>query len=124
MGITRSEGRTELMYTRQALVCHAKANSLDSIDLVCIDYKNSEKLFNEAKEGANWGFDGKQAIHPNQIPVIYSAFRPSDEKINFAKKIIEKYDEFVDKGKGAFEVDGKMIDLPMVKWARKIIKRV
>ena len=55
-----------------------------------------------------------QAIHPNQIETIYQNFRPSDEKIEFAKKIISSMKENELLGKGAFELDGKMIDQPMV----------
>lgn len=55
-----------------------------------------------------------EAIHPNQIETIYQNFRPSDEKIEFAKNIISSMKENELLGKGAFELDGKMIDQPMV----------
>ncbi len=60
------------------------------------------------------GYDGKQAIHPNQVSVIYECFRPPEESIAFAKKIVEANKLNQLDGKGAFEVDGKMIDMPMV----------
>ena len=61
------------------------------------------------------GFDGKQAIHPDQIPVIYANFTPPAPSIAFAKKIVEESRRHFAQGVGAFEIDGKMIDAPMIK---------
>mgnify|MGYP001028191712 CR=1 FL=1 len=71
-------------------------------------------------QGFNLGYDGKQAIHPNQVSVIYECFRPPEESITFAKKIVEANKLNQLDGKGAFEVDGKMIDMPMVSFEHLI----
>ncbi|KAN0014787.1 hypothetical protein ACTFIU_001105 [Dictyostelium citrinum] len=120
-GITRTPTATELLYARSAVVNHAVANGLQAIDMVCINYKNPEALKKETHEGVQLGFHGKQAIHPNQIEIINESFRPSLEKFNFATKIVEQNEIHQSQGKGAFEIDGKMIDMPMVKWARNIL---
>ncbi|KAM9967605.1 hypothetical protein ACTFIW_001689 [Dictyostelium discoideum] len=120
-GITRTPTATELLYARSSVVNHAVANGLQAIDMVCINYKNSEVLKKETHEGVQLGFHGKQAIHPNQIDIINESFRPSLEKFNFATKIVEQNEIHQSQGKGAFEIDGKMIDMPMVKWARNIL---
>ena len=122
--MTRTPSRLELMYTRQRMLCAAKAFGLDSIDLVCIDFKDDDVLFKEALEGSQMGFTGKQAIHPKQIETIYKAFRPSDDKIDFARKIVTGFKEHSNQGKGAFEVNGKMIDMPMLKWAEGVLKLI
>ena len=122
--MTRTPSKKELLYTRQRLVCYAKGFGLDAIDLVCIDFKDEKILFDEALEGSQMGFTGKQAIHPNQIQIIKKAFSPPEEKIEFARKIVNGFEEHSNKGKGAFEVDGKMIDMPMLKWAQGILKLV
>jgi len=123
MGMTRTPNATELLYARSHLVTHAVAFDLQAIDMVCLDFKNNETLRIEAEEGSRMGYHGKQAIHPNQISVIYSSFRPSEKDMAYAKKIIDGNDLHQKSGKGAFEIDGKMIDMPMVKWARTIIDR-
>ncbi|KAF2068844.1 hypothetical protein CYY_009831 [Polysphondylium violaceum] len=120
-GITRTPQATELLFARSSVVNHAIANGLQAIDMVCIDFKNHETLQKETREGIQLGFHGKQAIHPNQIDIICDSFRPSKEKFEFASKIVEQNDHHQSIGKGAFEVDGKMIDMPMVKWARNIL---
>eukprot|EP01133_Synstelium_polycarpum_P008385 gene8385-9857_t len=120
-GITRTPAATELLYARSAVVNNAIAAGLQAIDMVCINYKDPEYLRREVNEGVRMGFHGKQAIHPNQVDIICDAFRPSPQQFDFASRIVEQNDIFQAEGKGAFELDGKMIDMPMVKWARNIL---
>ncbi|EGG20677.1 citrate lyase subunit beta-like protein [Cavenderia fasciculata] len=119
-GITRTPEASELSYARSAVVNHAIAFGLQAIDMVCINFKDLDVLRKEAKEGVQMGFHGKQAIHPGQIEVICDAFRPTLKQVQFASRIIDQNEINQSMGKGAFEVDGKMIDLPMVKWAQNI----
>ncbi len=63
----------------------------------------------------------QQAIHPKQIEKIEQLFSPSPEEIKKAENIANGYEEHVKKGLGAFVLDGKMIDAPVVKWAQKIL---
>ena len=121
MGLIRTESAIELLYARSRIVMFAVANNLQPIDMVCIDYKNPSVLLKETREGRNMGYVGKQAIHPNQIQVIYDAFRPTLDQFEFAKKIISENEKFQQKGIGAFELNGKMIDMPMVKKKRFLI---
>ena len=121
--MTRTDTRKELLYTRQTVVTYAKAYDLDAIDLVCIQFRDENVLLDECLEGSQMGFTGKQAIHPNQIQAITKAFAPPQAQVDFAKKILDQYEIHSSEGKGAYEVDGKMIDMPMVKWARNIVAR-
>ncbi|GAM26223.1 hypothetical protein SAMD00019534_093980, partial [Acytostelium subglobosum LB1] len=120
-GITRTPEAQELLYARSHVVNHAIASGLQAIDMVCINYKDPDYLRREASEGIRMGFHGKQAIHPNQIDIICELYRPSPQKFDFASRIIEQNEVFQAQGKGAFELDGKMIDMPMVKWAKNIV---
>jgi citrate lyase subunit beta-like protein len=123
LGVTRTKTGEELLWVRSAIVTHAKAYRLSAIDMVCIHYKDEAQLRLECKQGYNLGYDGKQAIHPNQVSVIYECYRPPEESIAFAKKIVEANVLHQQDGKGAFEVDGKMIDMPMVRWAYIILQK-
>ena len=65
---------------------------------------------------------GKQAIHPSQVETIQEIYGPSPQRVDWAKRVIETSKEEAAKGIGAFVVDGKVIDEPVMKEARRIIK--
>ena len=123
VGATRSRDATELLYARQAVVVACAAFSLQAIDIVTIDFKNLEVVRAEAEFGARLGFSGKQIIHPAQVEPIQTAFTPNDEAIAYAKRIVESFEASQKEGRGAFALDGKMIDMPLLKNARKVLER-
>jgi len=123
IGAMRTKSATELIYARQATVAACAANDLQAIDIVFIDFKDTEGLRAEAQEGAGFGFSGKQVIHPNQIPVTQEAFTPSDDAIAYARRVVESFESSQREGKGAFALDGKMIDMPLLKNAQKVLDR-
>jgi len=123
VGITRSPNAVELTYARGAIVTYAAANKLQAIDMVCVNFKDEAQLIREAEEGARMGYTGKQAIHPSQIDPIYAAFKPNPNLVSFATRILESNEINQAKGLGAFELDGKMIDMPMVRWAESIMRK-
>jgi len=123
IGATRTKEGIEVLYARSAVVAACAANHLQAIDMVYIDFKDSEGLRAEAEQGAGFGFSGKQVIHPNQIPVTQEAFTPSDTAIAYAKRVIESFEESQKEGRGAYALDGKMIDMPLLKNAQKVLGR-
>ena len=86
-----------------------------------MDFKNPDILAAEALDGRQLGFTGKQAIHPSQILSIQEAFSPSLAEIQRAQAIVKNYEEHEKRGLGAFEMYGKMIDKPVVKWAQRLL---
>jgi citrate lyase beta subunit len=123
VGARRTKEATELLYARLATVAACAANDLQAIDIVFIDFKDSEGLRVEAEQGAGFGFSGKQVIHPNQVPVVQEAFTPSDEAIAHAKRVVESFELSQKEGRGAFALDGKMIDMPLLRNAQKVLDR-
>ncbi|MFN8460182.1 MAG: CoA ester lyase [Anaerolineales bacterium] len=123
IGAVRTKEATELLYARQAVVTACAANDLQAIDIVFIDFKDPEGLRLEAEEGARFGFSGKQIIHPNQVEAAQEAFTPSAEAIEYAKRIVESFEASQKEGKGAYALDGKMIDMPLLKNAQKVLDR-
>jgi citrate lyase subunit beta-like protein len=123
IGARRTKEAGEVLYARQAVVAACVANDLQAIDMVYIDFRDSEGLRAEAEQGAGWGFNGKQVIHPNQVPVVQEAFTPSAEEISYAKRVVETFESSQREGKGAYALDGKMIDMPLLKNARKVLDR-
>ena len=69
------------------------------------------------------GFDGKQCIHPNQIPVVHRIFSPSPAEVAHARAVVEAYDEAAKAGRGAIGKDGKMIDYANIRMARALLKK-
>ena len=123
IGATRSKEGTEVLYARSAVVTACAANELQAIDMVYIDFRDAEGLRLEALEGAALGFSGKQIIHPNQVSAVQEAFTPSDEAIAYAQRVVKTFSASQMEGKGAFALDGKMIDMPLLKNAQKVLDR-
>ena len=123
IGAVRTTDAVELLYARQAVIVACAAYDLQPIDIVTIDYKDLEALKVESEFGARLGFSGKQVIHPNQVPVVQEAFTPSAEAITYARRIVETFEASQKEGKGAYSLDGKMIDMPLLKNAQKVLAR-
>ncbi|KAK3742988.1 hypothetical protein QZH41_015616 [Actinostola sp. cb2023] len=122
IGGTRTKDALELLYARQSVVVHAKAYGLQAIDLVHIDYRDLDDLKKQSEEGARMGFTGKQLIHPGQIDIVNTAFSPSSERIQWAKDLLEAFEQQEKLGKGAISFQGNMIDMPLVLQARNVIR--
>jgi citrate lyase subunit beta-like protein len=123
IGATRTKEGTEVLYARSAVITACAANDLQAVDMVYIDFRDLEGLRVEAQQGAGLGFSGKQVIHPNQVSVAQDAFTPSAEAIEYAKRIVESFESSQKEGKGAYALDGKMIDMPLLKNAQKVLDR-
>jgi citrate lyase beta subunit len=123
IGATRTKEGMEVLYARSAVVTACAANDLQAIDMVYIDFRDLEGLRAEAEQGSGLGFSGKQIIHPNQVVPVQEAFTPSDEAIEYAKRVVESFEASQKEGKGAYALDGKMIDMPLLKNAQKVLDR-
>jgi citrate lyase subunit beta-like protein len=127
LSITRTPSLTEFLFARSAIVTAARAFELPSaIDLVCTQYKGEpgiRTLEEECQGGKNLGFSGKQVIHPSQVEVVQRVYGPSEEEVEWAVRVVVA-DEKADKaGRGAWTLDGKMIDAPVSGKARSIVKK-
>ena len=123
VGARRTREAVELLYAREAVVAACAAFGLQAIDIVTIDFKDMEALRAESEFGTQLGFSGKQIIHPNQVAPVQAAFTPSDEALAYARRVIETFEANQQEGKGAYALDGKMIDMPLVKNAQKVMER-
>jgi citrate lyase beta subunit len=121
IGAARTREGWEVFYARSAVVTHAAAFGLQAIDMVFVDYNDAEGLLREARDGARMGYAGKQLIHPNQIAVVHAAFTPDDAAIAHARRVVEAHEKNQASGFGAFALDGKMVDMPVVKAAQHVL---
>ncbi len=111
-----------LLYPRFEILISAKSAGIQALDTIYPNVDDEKGLKEETKKIVEMGFDGKGAIHPSQIEIIHDCFMPSQEEIMEAKKIIEAIEEAKKEGRGVATIDGRMIDLPVEKKARRIIK--
>jgi citrate lyase beta subunit len=123
VGATRTSGAQELLYARSAVVAACAAYGLQAIDMVSVDFQDLEALRREAGFGAQLGYAGKQVIHPNQVAAVQEAFTPEAAAIESARRLVEAFDLHQVKGSGAFALDGRMIDMPLVKAAQTVLER-
>jgi citrate lyase subunit beta-like protein len=123
IGAIRSRAAWEVMYARSAVVTHAAAFNLQAIDMVFIDFRDTLNLKIEAAQGAAMGYTGKQIIHPAQVQTVQEAFTPSDSAIDYAKRVAETFEAHQAEGTGAYELDGKMIDMPLLRNAQRVLDR-
>lgn len=86
------------------------------------DYKDLEGWRNAALRARRLGYRGAFCVHPGQIPILNEAFSPTQQEIDYAKRVVEAASRAENAGVGACEVDGKMIDWPVVERARGVIE--
>ena len=118
---SRTPEGTELEWSRRMIVIAARAAGVDAIDLMFPRVTDDEGLRKDAQFSKDLGFDGKSVIHPNQIGIIHSVFTPSEKEIEKAQRIIAAAEDAKARGLGTVSVDGRMVDIPVVKRAHYIL---
>lgn len=121
IGAQRTRSGWEVFYARSAVVTAAAAYGLQAIDMVFVDLSDLDGLEEECKLARQLGYHGKMAIHPRQVVVINRVFAPSPEEIEQALRLVRAHAEQQAAGTGAFELDGRMVDMPMVRAAENIL---
>jgi len=107
------------MHRAQCLLVCAAAN-LQAVDGICSDFLDETNLRQQCMRARQEGFSGKIAIHPSQITVINECFTPSQDEIDYAQRVCQA---FAQADTGTVALDGKMLDLPHLKQAKKIIQQ-
>jgi citrate lyase subunit beta/citryl-CoA lyase len=107
-----------------ALVAAARANGLQCVDGPFGQYKDAAGFDRSCRIARVMGFDGKQCIHPSQLPAVNEIFSPTPEEVAQAAAVVKAFDDAVAAGQGAATHDGKMIDAASVRMARTILDRV
>ncbi|WP_435125073.1 HpcH/HpaI aldolase/citrate lyase family protein [Halobaculum sp. D14] len=123
VGATRSDDGTEVLYARESVVAAAAAAGVDAVDTVYTDFADTDGLASETRFAAGLGYDGKLAIHPAQVPVINDAFTPDDDDVEWARAVLDAREAADAAERGVFEVDGEMIDAPLLARAERIRER-
>lgn len=87
------------------------------------DYSDPVAYRQSAERARRFGFSGGTCIHPGLVTALNAAFTPTEEDVAHARKLIQADAMAASEGRGSFQVDGKMIDIPVIERARKLIAR-
>ena len=120
IGATRTADGTEVLHAREHVVLAAAAHDIEAIDTLVTDYRDEGRLRDDARFAVQLGYDGKLAIHPDQVATINEAFTPEPADVEWAKQVLDARDRTE---KAVFQVDGEMIDAPLIAQAERILER-
>lgn len=97
----------------------AHAAGVAAIETVYPNFRDTDGLAAYAARAARDGFTGMMAIHPSQVAIINTAFTPSEEAVAHAREVVAAFE--TNAGAGALQLNGKMIDAPHLKQARRVL---
>ena len=123
MGIPRTEDGEEVYLPRATIAIAARAAGIAALDGPYVAFRNPEGLARDAAVARQLGYTGKFAIHPAQIDTINAAFSPGPEEIAYARRVVAAWQEAEAAGRGSLALDGKMVDVPVVKRAQNLLAR-
>jgi len=121
MGIERSDTGEEVQVPRSLVPIAAKAAGVASLDSPFVLFQDPDALRADAMRARQMGYTGKHAIHPAQLDIINEVFSPAAEEVAYARRIIEAWDEAQANGRGSLALDGRMVDVPVVKRAQNLL---
>ena len=118
------DGET-LLYPKTQSVYAAKAAGVMALGIfgTVADYQDLDAVREAARKARRFGLEGASCIHPSVVPVLNEAFSPTEEEVALARRIIDANAEAERAGRASFELDGKMIDVPVVRRARQLLAR-
>lgn len=122
MQTERGDG-TELFFARCAVLHAARAAKIDAFDVVFPDLDDEEGFLREVALIRKLGFNGKSLINPRQIELLHNAYAPTQEEVDYARRVVAAAEKAEAQGLGVIAMAGKMIDAPVVDNARRVLGR-
>ncbi|OYQ31637.1 hypothetical protein CHU95_21105 [Niveispirillum lacus] len=107
-----------LLFARSSLVAAAAEGGIGLFDVPSIDVADMEGLRSSTQRAKALGFTGRACIHPSQVAVVNEVFTPSQADIDRAHRVV---DSFAQAGGGVALLDGKLIEMPVVRAARRVL---
>jgi citrate lyase subunit beta/citryl-CoA lyase len=118
MGVERTKKGLEIFYPRAKVAMACINAGIEAIDTPFTDTRDFIGLEEDCHMSKGLGFKAKSAIHPNHIDIINNVYSPSKEEIVYAIQVLE----MAKTNKGAFSINNKMIDKPIIERAKKTIE--
>ena len=124
LGIMPGDAGEELLYARQRLVLASRdANFEPPLDSPWFRLKDLEGLRKSIAASRRMGFQGRMCIHPEQVAPVNEGYAPAADEVARAERIVAAFKEAEAKGSAAIQVDGQMIDYPIVREAERVLER-
>ena len=124
MGVIRNDFGEECYYARSAVAVAAHAAGVGALDGPFVGFRDPEGLRKDAGTARQMGYTGKFAIHPAQIDIINETFSPSPEDVAYAQRVVAAWEAAEAAGRGSLSIDGRMVDVPVVKRAQNLLALV
>lgn len=121
VGLRRGPDNREVEVPRALVPLAAAAAGVVAIDMITADPRDLERTAREAAEARRLGYVGKMCIHPLQAVAVHEAFRPSPEELDWARRVVAAAEDAGATAGGVVMVDGKMVDVPFIRQARRIV---
>ncbi len=114
-----------LFYPKQQIVIAARAAGVLPLGFIgtVADFKDLDAFRATVRRSRRLGFMGASVIHPSQIEILNAEFRPSPEEVQQARKVVTAFEAAAGGNQGAIQVDGKMVDIPVVERCRATLAR-
>jgi citrate lyase subunit beta/citryl-CoA lyase len=114
-----------LLHPKQRMIIAARAAGVMPIGFIgtVADFSDWERFRQMVRRSRRFGFDGAGCIHPGQVTIVNEEYTPSAEEVDYARRVIRMDDEAAAAGRGSFQIDGKMIDIPVVVRAQNLLRR-
>jgi citrate lyase subunit beta/citryl-CoA lyase len=122
-GSVPSDETLELPKRMVAFAAQAHGVPMIGILGTVADYSDPEAYRQSAERARRFGFSGGTCIHPGLVTALNEAYTPKAEEVAHALRLIEADRKAAAEGRGSFSIDGKMIDIPVIDRARKLIAR-
>lgn len=106
-----------------AIVAAARANGLRAMDGPYAAFRDPAGFERSCRVARSLGFDGKQCIHPDQLAAANAIFRPDEEEVAQALRVMEAYESAGQDGRGAFTLDGRMVDAANIRMSEVTIQK-
>ncbi|MEZ5852823.1 MAG: CoA ester lyase [Hyphomicrobiaceae bacterium] len=112
-----------LTYPKQRVAIAAIANGLMAMGVIgsVADFADLEGYRASARLARRFGFRGASCIHPKHVAILNEEFGPKEDEVRWARRVIEVYDQAKAEGRASIQLDGKMVDIPIVVKAERII---
>ena len=125
LGLTVGPEEEPLAEARARIVLASRAAGMESpIDSPWFDLKDSDAFRRALERSRRAGFQGRLCIHPDQIAAVNAAYLPNDDEAARAERIVSAFSQAEAKGLAAIEVDGQMVDYPIVRRAQAVLDAV
>ena len=124
LGITPGDSGEELLHARQRLVLASRdANVEPPLDSPWFRLKDPEGLRKSVESSRRMGFQGRLCIHPEQVAPVNEGYAPGADEVARAERIVAAFKQAEAQGSAAIQVDGRMIDYPVVREAERVLER-